>query len=386
MPKDHSSSASSSATSDSGAASGGSASSATRDAGAAHAASAASDTRAASDAQALSDVASRGPERSSLSAAGRDRMRGADASAAPLDTHDPALMTLDSARFRPETRAALDAQGLDSAAIAADRGGDKAEAATRTILEREGIPDGAGGMEQVKRVVPGTHDGKHGIDDIAVTTDGKPIPLEVKNRADAANAALADHDSTALEPEVRKAHDAYADQVIRYRDEMARVAPAGDGPGDGEPLSAYDRQRRIAQAEGLAALRPDYADTWKPEVAQWHARMEADAQRLKTDKDGNVTLPVEQMDRFWTQDRYLKLLRSDGGPDRLRSAGVASEYCTESNFVDGNGNLRDTPLWDDVLANRTTVIVSPGDAPAGKRMLDQAIFEDRSHRVAKISL
>lgn len=379
MPKDHSSSASSSATSDSGA-------SQASDSGAASGMSAMRDAGPARDTPSGSDMAAHGLERTGLSAAGRDRMRGADASAAPLDTHDPALMTLDSARFRPETRAALDAQGLDSAAIAADRGGDKAEAATRTILEREGIPDGAGGMEQVKRVVPGTHDGKHGIDDIAVTTDGKPIPLEVKNRADAANAALADHDSTALEPEVRKAHDAYADQVTRYRDEMARVAPAADGPGDGEPLSAYDRQRRIAQAEGLAALRPDYADTWKPEVAQWHARMEADAQRLKTDKDGNVTLPVEQMDRFWTQDRYLKLLRSDGGPDRLRSAGVASEYCTESNFVDGNGNLRDTPLWDDVLANRTTVIVSLGDAPAGKRMLDQAIFEDRSHRVAKISL
>lgn len=281
--------------------------------------------------------------------------RGDYVQSAPLDTQDKALMTIDNNQFRPETKTALQQQGLSSEAIAADKTGDRAEAYARTVFEREGIPDGSGGMERVNRVVPGTHDGKHGIDLIAATDEGKPIPIEVKMRAEADQAQL-DEKNTALEPEVQKAKEAYEQQLRAYRE------------GD------------------YTQLRPDAADRWKPEVADWHQRMQTDLARANSDTEGVPRLPVEQMDELWTKDRYLKLLKSDGGAERLQTAGVDPQYCQLDNFVDGNGNLIDTPLWDDILADRMTVIVSPTDDPAGKKMLDQAIFQDKSKRVLKIGL
>ena len=114
--------------------------------------------------------------------------------------------------------------------------------------------------------------------------------------------------------------------------------------------------------------------------------MQADLARANSDTEGVPRLPVEQMDKLWTKDRYIKLLKSDGGAERLHTAGVDPQYCQLDNFVDGNGNLKDTPLWDDILADRMTVIVSHTDDPAGKKLLDQAIFQDKSKRVLKIGL
>jgi len=276
----------------------------------------------------------------------------------PLDRSDKALATIDNDLLKPETRAALHAQGLTSASIADDHSGDQAEACTRTVLEREGIPDGSGGMEPVKRVVPGTHDRKHGIDLIAVTQDGQPAPIEVKKRLDASSAALEDKpvSKDALEPEVQRAKQERERQLQLYRDGKR------------------------------SQLRPDHAATWKPEVAQWQRTMETDLARSRPDEQGVPRLSVEQMDDLWVKDRYLKLLRTDGGPERLQTAGVDPKYCQIENFVDSHGSLTDTSLWDDILSQRTTVIVSPADDPAGKVLFDQAVFENRSRRVLKIGL
>lgn len=306
--------------------------------------------------QALSEAGQRAMQGRELDRALADRSDYLSESA-PLDMQDKALMTIDSKYLHPETQLALQRQGLSSQTIIGDYSGDKAEAYARTIFEREGIPNGSSGMENVKRVVPGTYDGKHGIDLIAATEDGKLIPIEVKKRSDARQAHLnGPVEASGLEPETRKAKDLYEQQLQMY----------------------HDRE--------YGALRRDWADRWKPEVAEWHRDMEFDLNRAEFDSRGVPRLAVEQMDELWTKDRYLKLLRSDGGADRLRTAGVHPKYCRLDNFVDGNGNLKDSPLWEDVLVNRMTVIVSPTDHPTSKTLLDQAIFESKSNRVLKIDV
>jgi hypothetical protein len=276
----------------------------------------------------------------------------------PLNPQDPAWMTIDESQINPETKAALSQQGLSPESVAADVSGDQAEAYARTVFEREGIPDGSGHMEPVGRVVPGTYDGKHGIDLVAATQDQKPVLMEVKKRA--------------------HADDAYLTGAGRGQTDDLTA-------GVRESKEAYERQLQAYRGGDYSRLRPDANETWKPEVAQWHRKMQSDADRLVT-KDGVERLPVEQMDEIWTKDRYIRLLDSPGGADRLRSAGVHPKYCRLDNLVDSGGCPMETPLWDDILENRMTVIVSPTDDPAGKRMLDQAIFENKSARVLKIGL
>lgn len=315
----------------------------------------------------------------SLSAAGRDRMQGVAESDAPLDQSDPALMTMDSEKFHPDTRAALEAQGLDAGSVAGDKSGKKAEAAAATVLEHEGIPDGAGNTEKVKRVVPGTYDGIHGDDLMGVDENRTPMPIEVKLRAEADKAVLSEHDTTQLEPEIEKARAVREAKAQGFRAELDRL-------GIKEPINESAGYERLVEAEAAGVLRPEYAKTTTPELAEERRRLEDDVLHLKKGAEGEEKLPVEQMDELWTQDKYLKLLRSDGGPERLLDAGVAPEYCQIENFVDGHGNLKETPLWDDILANRTTVIVSPTDDAASEKLLRQAALEKKSHRVVKISL
>jgi hypothetical protein len=92
------------------------------------------------------------------------------------------------------------------------------------------------------------------------------------------------------------------------------------------------------------------------------------------------------MDDLWVKDRYIKLLKSDGGPERLQTAGVAEQYCKLESLVDESGNLIETPLWDEILSRRATVVVTPSDGTTSKKLLDQSVFEDKSKRVVRIRL
>jgi hypothetical protein len=97
---------------------------------------------------------------------------------------DPAQMTLDARRFKPETQRALAQAGLTPDAVASDNSGANAEAYTRTVLKSEGLPDGGDGVEALKDVVPGQFGSSHGIDLVGITESGDPVPIEVKKRND----------------------------------------------------------------------------------------------------------------------------------------------------------------------------------------------------------
>lgn len=307
-------------------------------------------------------------ENSPLSAAGQRRMQEARDHTPPLSRDDKALMTIDFSQLQPKTREALQAQGITSTSIVNDSS--QGEVCTRTVLEREGIPDGSGQMERVKRVVPGTYNTVHGIDLIAVTQDGKPMPIEVKTHAKYAKLDGKPKAESHLEPEVLQAKRDREQELQMYRD------------GQRDNL----RLLRQWERDGRQKLDPDRVNRLAPDLRQQLTKMEDDMNRSWQDVQGSINLPVEQMDELWVKDRYLKLLRSDGGTDRLLTAGVHPKYCRIDNLVNGTGNLIETPLWDDILSQRMTVVVSPAGAPSGRKMFEQAVFEKKSNRVLKIAL
>jgi len=218
-------------------------------------------------------------------------------------------MTLEAVRFKPETRSALDRQGLTADLVGADP--DLAESYAGQVFAHEGIPDGNGGTERVRGVVPGHYDdGGHGIDLVAADAAGAPIPIEVKKYNQPSAARLEDRSIVALEPEVE----------------------------------------------------------------HWRSQ--------QTLASGEKELPVQQMDDLWTRDRWLKLVKSPEGQSRLRQLGVDERYLDYQRLR----AAPDLPEWGEILDRRTTVIVSGGGGDAGKRLVDQALFERRSKRVVKIEV
>jgi hypothetical protein len=112
----------------------------------------------------------------------------------------------------------------------------------------------------------------------------------------------------------------------------------------------------------------------EPEVGRWRAQ--------QTLASGEKELPVQQMDDLWARDRWLKLVKSPEGQTRLRQTGVDERYLDYQRLR----AAPDLPEWGEILDRRTTVIVSGGGGDAGKRLVDQAIFERRSKRVVKIEM
>jgi hypothetical protein len=302
----------------------------------------------------------------SLTEDGQRRVQGGDQTT-PLSQDDKAQMTIDFSQLQPETQKALQAQGITSTSIANDH--TQGEPCTRTILEREGIPDGNGGMEKVKRIVPGTYNDIHGIDLIGVSHDGHPIPIEVKTQAQYAKLSEKSRAESRLEPEVLQTKRDREQDLLIYRDKER------------------ERLRLLHEREkdGRQKLDSDYISGLSPHFKQQLTQKEKDLTRSQPDAQDRPRLPVEQMDELWVKDRYIKLLRRSGGAERLQSAGISPEYCQVENLVHG-GRLKDTPLWDDILSKRTTVIVGPADAPRGRTMFKQAVFEKKSKRVLRIAI
>lgn len=260
-------------------------------------------------------------------------------------------MTLRGDRLSPGTQDGLARQGLTGDQVLADP--DKAEAYVGQVFSQEGIPDGNGGAEQTRNgVVPGHYDGKHGIDLVAADQHGTPTPIEVKKYGQPSAAALEDQGVTNLELEVEQ-----------WR------------KGRQSEVSAYQHGR-------LTDKRPDAAETWKPEPREWKSGLRDDAHRMTRNDRGKPYLPVQQMDDLWTRDRWLKIIKTPEGQERMRSVGVAEKYLD-------HGRLRsspDLPEWQAILDRRTAVIVSDRQGDVGRRLFGQAVFEKRMKRVVKIEV
>lgn len=266
----------------------------------------------------------------------------------PLAPDDWMLMRAE--RLSPETKSALARQGLTAENVLADP--DKAESYVGEVLKREGIPDGNGSTDPVKDITSGHHEGVHGFDLIAADHQGVPVPIEVKKYDQPSAAQMEDRGVTDLEPEVEKWR----------KERQAQV-------------SAYRHGR-------LTDVRADAKATWKPEVQEWRSELRQDARRMTRDESGRPELPVQQMDDLWTRDRWLKLIKTPAGRDRMQGIGVDKRYLD----YDRLRNSPDLPEWRNILDRRTVVIVSDRNGSTGRRMFDQAVFEKRARRVMKIEV
>lgn len=259
-------------------------------------------------------------------------------------------MKMEAERFKPETIAALEQEGLTRDSVLSNP--DKAELYVRQVFIHEGIPDGNGGTEQVKKdVVQGHFDqSKHGIDLIAADTEGKPVLIEVKKYNQTSAAQLSDYSVVKLEPEVERWQAAQEDLVT------------------------------AKQEDTLTEFRPDARETWKPEVAHWQQGIAQNEIRIRESEKGK--LPVQQMDDLWTRDRWLKLIKTPEGCKRLQDIGIDEKYLNYRRLR----TSPDLPEWQSMLDQRVTVIVSGGQGDTGKRLFLQAVAERRSKRVVKIEV
>jgi len=257
-------------------------------------------------------------------------------------------MTLEADRFKPETRTALEREGLTHDVVLSDP--DKAEVYTGRVFALEGIPDGNGGTEKVRDVVPGHFDqAEHGIDLVAADAEGVPIPIEVKKYEQPSAAELADSSVVKSEPEVEQWRTQREAQVL------------------------------AKQRGALTDIRPDAEATWKPEVKEWRRQIAWDGVRMDEYKG---ELPVQQMDDLWVRDRWLKLIKTPEGQSRLSRIGVDEKYLDYQRLR----TSPDLPEWQAILDRRTTVIVSGSEGDAGRRLFLQATAEGRSKRVVKIEV
>jgi len=226
-------------------------------------------------------------------------------------------MVIKSSEMRPETRRALREQGLeDTQAILADDKGVNAEAAARTILKHEGLPDGSGARQSFKDVVPGQYDeSDHGIDLVGITQDGRPYPIEVKKRGDPAQDDMGDGRVERLLPETA----ALRKEILNERE----VNPAL-------------RMRHEDQAPGT----PD------PELS------------------------TRQMGGIWTRDRWLRLAKDPVHSQRLEDAGVDRQYLDLTNLENP-----ESQQWKEILDNRTTVVVGAGKDDVTPRLSQQATLQ-----------
>lgn len=256
---------------------------------------------------------------------------------------------MDAAKFKPSTSIDLAGKGLTPDKVLPD---DKlGEAYVGRVFDLEGIPNGNGGVDKVRGVVSGHYDeANHGIDLVAADAQGNPIPIDVKDYQKPSGAALSDVHTKELEPEV-----------------------------------AQWRQQREARVHALKTheltkLRPDAEEKWKPEVKSWRATIYADKTRIRKGRTGE--LPVQQMDELWTQDRWLKLIKSPEGRARLQQAGVDSKYLDYEKLRASP----DLPEWQAILSRRTTVILSGNEGDTGRHLFAQCLREKRSKSVLKIKV
>lgn len=267
----------------------------------------------------------------------------------PVATHD--RMTLEANRFSEDTQKALDETGLTREIVLADH--NKAEDYVSQVFEKEGIPNGDGGVDKPKNGVASGHyekrgEGGVGIDLVAADQDGVPIPIEVKKYQQTSSAHLEDRSVGGEQ------HQTLEPEVVDWKAQREQQARAG--------INAH----------------PDAAATWKPEIAEWRQQVTQDQEKMQASGE----LPVQQMDDLWTQDRWLKLIKTQDGQQRMRNIGVDAKYLD----YDRLRSLPDLPEWRDILDRRTTAVVSDSHGDVGKQLFLQAVFEKRSKSVMKIEV
>jgi len=269
------------------------------------------------------------PAPEKLSPRGKAAMQGQDlGGAADVQDAAPPSNTLNASSFKPETKAALAANGLDDAdATLADNQGHRAEETARIVLKHEGLPQGQTTVP-LKEVVPGQHTGRHGIDLVGVTADGQPVPIEVKKRADPAQDSVG-KDSAELCPKTLKLKE-------QMSTEEAKLAALNLKGG--------------TSAEGAAQGAPD------PEHSN------------------------EQMAGLWTRDGWLRLVDDPARSAALQKAGVDAQYFDQANLENPY-----SPQWNDILRNRATVIVSGDKDNVTDKLMREAVFK-RGFDVSVINL
>ena len=280
----------------------------------------------------LPDVERPGKVDTKLTPAGQAAMQGVEQSPDSPDQAARSPMTLNASTFKPETRQALREQGLDNVDdILADHRGVKAENLTQTVLTHEGLPDGAGSTLPLRAVIPGHYDDQgHGIDLIGVAPDGRPIPIEVKKRADA-NLDRLGHDSAKISP----ATEELRADILRER----TYNPA-----------LRDKALDLAEKTAHGESKPD------PELSN------------------------EQMAGLWTRDRWLKLVDDPERKEALLAAGIRPEFVEPANLTSAY-----SPQWEEILNGRTVVIVSGDKSDVTNTLFREAAFK-RGANVAVIDL
>ena len=261
--------------------------------------------------------------------------------------------TLDATRFSADTQQQLDRAGLTRDAVLSDA--NKAENYAASVFSLEGIPNCGGSVDQFKQGVVSGHyeqrgDGGVGIDLVGADQDGIPTPIEVKKYQQTSAAHLENRSVARLEPEVAN-WKAQREQAVRARQEGR-----------------------------LAEIRPDAQDTWKPEVADWRRDIARDQLRMAETATGE--LPVQQMDELWTRDRWLKIIKTEDGQQRMRGIGVDEKYLDYNRLR----SSPDLPEWQAILDRRTTVVVSDSRGNVGKQLFLQAARDGRSKAVVKIEV
>lgn len=259
--------------------------------------------------------------------------------------------TLESDRFSPTTHQALEAQGMSAEKVLSNP--DQAETFVQEVFAREGVPNGNGGVDVPKGVTNGQYDlQKHGIDIVFADQDGIPNVSDVKKYNQASAAHLEDRGVTRLEPEVERWRQQRQSQAINYL--------------EGHPETS----------------NPDANDIRKPESLHYRQEIQRDVFHMDKDAQNQYFLKVEQMDDLWTQDRWLKLIKTQEGQERMRSIGV------DERFLDVK-KLSASPFcpeWQEILDRRSAVIVSSEQGQAGKQITNQAIFENRVKQVFQIEI
>lgn len=227
-------------------------------------------------------------------------------------------MRMDVDRFKLETKEALIRVGIDYEGAMDDK---QAEQYAACVMEHEGIPDGNGGTERVNgQVVPGQFDNaNHGIDLVAADRDGVPILMEVKKYNHTSSVHLTDLPLTGE----RTPFEPEVQKLARQRSrEEILINPRFDKPSD-----------------------------------------------------------VRQMNDLWIRDRWLKLINSNDGLERLRAAGVKEQFLEYQRM-----RLMDCPEWDLIMENRKVVLVGGKGDNVSDYLLSQVIFENRAKMVFQISI
>lgn len=260
----------------------------------------------------------------------------------PISNQD--WMKMEFARFDEHTKESLRAYGLTKERVVDNP--KQAEEFVKNVIKMEGLPNGNGGTDIMNGATLGHYDkAGHGIDIVAADRLGVPIPIEVKKYHQVSGAKLTDTDVVRLEPQVT--------EWKQQREESAKHA---------QNLQTDSWLSGEWQAEKPISQKRSVYNEAKPKVGEY--------------------LPVQQMDELWVQDRWLKLIKTEEGRNRMRTAGVSAKYLNYE-------MLRTSPKlneWKDILNNRTVAVVSERAGNVGKRMFHQAIFEKRAKRVFSIEM